>query len=153
MTDSSARFGLPYLLAGQGQKDVTHNEAITMLDFLVQPTVKSRVYATPPIDPSVGEAWLVDSIATGPWFGMEGRIAAYTAGGWRFLSVAEGMQLWVEDELKAIRFTGADWIVIPPFGAPAAAVDLPVGGAVVDQEARASIVAILERLNAIGLVH
>ena len=40
--DASARLGLPYLAAGQMQKHVTLNEALTRLDSLVQLAVVSR---------------------------------------------------------------------------------------------------------------
>jgi hypothetical protein len=40
MTDQiSARLALPLLAAGQAGKEVTHNEALTRLDMLVQPAV------------------------------------------------------------------------------------------------------------------
>ena len=50
--DVSARLGLPYLAAGQLQKHVTLNEALTRLDALIQTAVVSRATRTsPPIRP------------------------------------------------------------------------------------------------------
>ena len=46
MSDTSARLGLPYLAAGQMQKHVTLNEALTRLDGLVQCSVTSRSLVT-----------------------------------------------------------------------------------------------------------
>lgn len=48
MTDDSARLGLPYVMAGQLQKHVTVNEALTRLDALVQTAVVSRTRSSPP---------------------------------------------------------------------------------------------------------
>ncbi len=47
-TQSSARLNLPYLQAGQMQKHVTLNEALTRLDALVQTAVVSRTTAEQP---------------------------------------------------------------------------------------------------------
>lgn len=152
MTAASARFALPYLLAGQGQKDVTHNEAVSLMDFLVHPVVTTRALSSPPPSPAAGEAWLIGANADGAWFGRDGQVACHTVGGWRFLPVVLGMQIWVTDEARTIRYTGAQWTLVAPYNTPAADVDLPVGGTVVDVEARAAIAAILERLHVTGLV-
>jgi hypothetical protein len=39
MTERSARFGLPFILPGQAQKEVFHNEALAALDGLVHAAV------------------------------------------------------------------------------------------------------------------
>ena len=43
--DQTARLGLPYLAAGQMQKHVTLNEALTRLDAVVQTAIVSRTEA------------------------------------------------------------------------------------------------------------
>ena len=48
--DHTARLSLPFIMPSQAQKHITHNEAIQVLDALVQPVVESRVLATPPAD-------------------------------------------------------------------------------------------------------
>jgi len=52
--DTSARLDLPYLAAGQLQKHVTLNEALTRLDALVQCAVVSRTTAVQPASPTDG---------------------------------------------------------------------------------------------------
>ena len=52
--DASARLGLPYLAAGQLQKHVTLNEALTRLDALTQTAVVSRTTTTQPAAPPDG---------------------------------------------------------------------------------------------------
>ncbi|WP_313046250.1 DUF2793 domain-containing protein, partial [Brevundimonas sp.] len=52
--DASARLGLPYLAAGQLQKHVTLNEALTRLDALIQTAVVSRTTTQQPADPAEG---------------------------------------------------------------------------------------------------
>ena len=48
MSDSTTNLLLPYLMAAQAQKHVTHNEALRLLDGLVQLLVKSRSQGSRP---------------------------------------------------------------------------------------------------------
>ena len=63
--DHSARLGLPYLAAGQMQKHVTLNEALTRLDTLTQTAVISRGQAAQPGDPDDGDLYILPVGATG----------------------------------------------------------------------------------------
>ena len=76
--------GLPYLLAAQSQKHVTHNDAIRALDALVQIAVLDRSLAAPPASPADGDRYIVDSSPTGAWAGQASNIAAYQDGAWMF---------------------------------------------------------------------
>jgi hypothetical protein len=66
---------LPYLLASQAQKHVTHNEALRLLDGLVQLAVIDRDLTAPPGSPADGDRYIVASGATGEWSGWNGSIA------------------------------------------------------------------------------
>ncbi len=101
--------GLPYLAAAQAQKHVTHNEALSLLDGLVQGAVKSRVLATPPATPSDGDRYLVATTATGAWTGQEGTLALRMDGAWRFLTPHEGWTLWIDNEDVLVAFDGSTW--------------------------------------------
>lgn len=48
MADGTDRLRLPLLTAGQAQKEVTHNEALLLLDLLVQASVQSAGLTSPP---------------------------------------------------------------------------------------------------------
>src|SRR3546814_5170759 len=95
MTDlpTTARFRLPLLAAAQAQKEITHNEALTLLDALVQPVIEAGPQDDPPSAPTVGHGWLVGGAPTGDWTEATGMIAVYTAGGWRFVEPRAGMRL------------------------------------------------------------
>src|SRR3546814_7014737 len=95
MTDlpTTARFQLPLLAAAQAQKEVTHNEALTLLDALVQPVVEAGPQNSPPLAPAVGQCWLVGAAPTAEWSEAAGTIAPWTAGGWRFAAPFAGMRL------------------------------------------------------------
>ena len=80
MSDTSTHLGLPYLLAAQAQKHVTHNEALRLLDAMVQLSVLDRTRTTPPASPADGDRHLVASGATGLWAGWDLNVAFWVDG-------------------------------------------------------------------------
>ncbi|MFN4357940.1 DUF2793 domain-containing protein [Sphingopyxis alaskensis] len=149
MTDTLAtpRFGLPLLAVAQAQKEVTHNEALTLLDALLHPAVEDGPLSTPPGTPAPapGQGWIVGTAPTGAWEGQDGAIALWTGGGWRFVAAREGMRIVRLSDGAWLCFHGGMWV------APAT-IDPPGGGAVIDVEARAALVALLASLEAQGLM-
>lgn len=115
MTDMTPRLGLPYLLAGQAQKEITHNEALNLLDLLAQATVRDRTHSAPPASPALGDCHVVAAGASGAWSGKDGQIAAWY-GGWRFAAPRPGWSLWVEAERRALRWDGGGWAPVPDRG-------------------------------------
>ena len=57
MSDVTDRLGLPLLAAGQSQKEVTHNAALTQLDMLMQSAVVAAFVTAPPAAPQPGQCW------------------------------------------------------------------------------------------------
>ncbi|KIT16312.1 DUF2793 domain-containing protein [Jannaschia aquimarina] len=78
--ESSVNLSLPYIQPSQAQKHVTHNEALRVLDALVQPVVADRPLAAPPGTPEEGARYIVDDPATGDWAGQDGKVAWRTDG-------------------------------------------------------------------------
>lgn len=61
MSEFAARNALPFLQVGQAQKEITHNEALVIVDALLQPTAQSAE-TTPPIGLGGAGCWfLLDS--------------------------------------------------------------------------------------------
>lgn len=114
--DQTARLGLPYLAAGQMQKHVTLNEALTRLDALVQTTVISRTASTQPADPADGALYILPPAATGAaWAGRpEGALIRAEAGGWSVVEAPDGLVVLVADAGELIVRDGGAWI---PLGA------------------------------------
>ncbi|MGL6042672.1 MAG: DUF2793 domain-containing protein [Sandaracinobacteroides sp.] len=152
MTETTARFGLPLLVSGQGQKDITHNEALLLLDALAGAVVEARTFSVPPADPLIGRCWLVSSPAGGAWLGKDDQIAIGTSGGWRFAALPEGMLIYVKSEALEVRRLSGGWQNVAPKGAPVPPVSLPVGGTLIDLEARTAIADIALRLQQLGLL-
>lgn len=114
MTDASTNLQLPYLLASQAQKHVTHNEAIRLLDGLVQMSVIDRDLTAPPFSPSDGDRYIVGSGATGDWTGWDLNVAYYVDGVWTRLAPRPGWRAWIEDEKLLRVWDGAAWASITP---------------------------------------
>jgi len=107
--DETPNLKLPYILPSQAQKHVTHNEALRLLDAVVNLSVKSRTLTAPPATPSAGTRYIVASSATGAWSGKAGAIASYIDDGWLFIQPATGWQAYIEAEAKLLVFDGTSW--------------------------------------------
>lgn len=153
MSEVTSRFALPFLVPGQGQKDVTHNEALEAVDALLHPLILSRTVTTPPQGAQAGSGWLVAAGATGDWAGRDGWLAIWTMGGWRFHLPSEGFSGWLASEGRRIRKTAAGWWDEMPYAVLPVSIDTPSGGGVIDVEARATVAAILSQLADVGLIN
>ena len=114
--DDTARLSLPFIMAGQALKHITHNDALNRLDALVQPVVESMAIGTPPATPLPGEAWIVPAGAGGAWAGHSDEIAAWQDGAWTFFDPAEGWQVFdrASDTLQV--FSGSAWVAVAATG-------------------------------------
>ena len=114
MSDATPHLLLPYILAAQAQKHVTHNEALRLLDGLVQLSVQDRDLTLPPGSPADGDRYIVGSGATGDWAGWDLNVALWTDGAWLRLPPRTGWRAWVEDEGILLVYDGAGWIGTTP---------------------------------------
>jgi len=103
------RLGLPLLAAGQAQKHVTHNDALMLIDALVQLTVASRTQASAPSEPGADAAYIVPSDGAGIFAGRTDALALHEDGGWTFIMPRPGWQAWVMDEAEHHVWTGTEW--------------------------------------------
>ena len=164
MSDTTPRYRLPLLAAGQAQKELLHNEAMSALDTLANPCVEAVGLTAPPPDPAIGSAWIVGDDPIGDWQGQGMAIAAWGDGGWRFHDAPEGTAVWRRDHGRwIIRHSGSwddaalpaqaiaiDGIIVLQAQRPA--INAPAGGATIDAEARTTLSAILESLRGHGLI-
>lgn len=145
--DVTARHSLPNLYVGQSQKELTHNEALARIDALLHPVVEAKLMA-PPIglsDSSDGLCWLIGSAATGIWAGRSGQVARWSGGSWRYIKPVPGMTLWSASGNKRLFYIAGAWV-------EPSAINNPSGGTVIDTEARAAVVAILNHLRQISSI-
>jgi hypothetical protein len=164
MADVTARLAMPLLAAGQAQKEITHNEAMTVVDGLLHGAIESRSLAAPPGSPVAGQLWLVAASPSGAWTGQAGRLALWTAGGWRYVAPVAGQLLWSRADSIFGWFDGSvwhwgDWPVTSVkiggqqvVGAARPAILPPAGGSVIDSQARTTVSAVLQALRDHGLI-
>ncbi|MBX7458900.1 DUF2793 domain-containing protein [Qipengyuania sp. 1NDH17] len=142
-TDTSARHGLPYLFAGQAQKEFTVNEALARIDALLHPVVTGRL-TSEPAAPAAGDCYIVLAPATDEFAGHEDRMASWDGQQWTFLDPAEGMMVRDASTGTQLVYT-AGWLEAPSFADPA-------GGTTVDVEARDAITALADALRNFGII-
>lgn len=109
MSQTSTHLSLPYIQPAQAQKHVTHNEALRILDALVQLSVGSRALTEPPANPAEGARYIVASGATGGWAGQDHAIALYEGPGWITIPASTGWRAWVVDEGQEVVWDGSLW--------------------------------------------
>lgn len=159
----TTRLALPLIEPGQAQKEMSHNEALALLDLLVQPSAIAAEAETPPADPEAGQCWILGAAPGGAWAGRAGAIAGWIDSGWRFVLPREGTRLWIEESQCFAHFSSGSWTLgeshgrvivegVQIVGARAGAIANPSGGTVIDSEARAALNAILETIREHGLI-
>jgi hypothetical protein len=161
---ATPRLTLPFLSAGQAQKEFTHNEALQILDFIAAAAVEEGPRADPPASPAVGACYIVGPSPTGAWAGKSQFVAGYSAGGWRFISPIEGVSAYVRTTGTWANYRSGAWeigmlrgssLVIEGeqvIGARTGPISSPAGGTVIDSEARTAIDEILSALRNHGLI-
>jgi len=140
---TSPRFGLPLLFAGQAQKEVFVNEALSLIDGLVHCAIEGSL-DTPPATPADGMAWLVGAAPSGDWTDHAGHIAFRQNGQWLFTAPSDGMRIPDKSTGQDLRMTGGVWNTPVTPG-------LPSGGTVVDVEARQAFSDLIAALRDAGI--
>lgn len=139
----STKLALPFLYPAQAQKEFFLNEALARLDAAVHPAVSGES-ATPPTSPARGECWLVSADATGVFKGHDGEIAFHDGDQWSFIKPSAGMTMY-DRSANLLRSFSTRWS-IPVI------ITAPTDGEVVDTEARATIVALLQALAGLSAI-
>jgi hypothetical protein len=164
MADTTPRFALPFILPGQAQKELFHNEALTRIDLALHPAVEGPPAAEPPPAPAPGECRIVAPAATGDWSGRDNMLAIWTTSGWRFLAPQPGTSAWDKASAVPRVWDGNQWrsgelsctglLVngVKVVGARRPGVASPSGGTIIDEEARAAINALTAVLMSHGLI-
>ena len=163
--ETTPRLGLPLLIAGQVQKELFHNEALAMIDLLVNGSVEGPPIAAPPAIPSPGTIYRVTSAgANGAFAGHEGSLAGHSAGGWRFVMPVEGMRLTERTSGVELASRGGTWTSgalranevaidgLKVLGSRGPLIAEAAGGTTIDTQARLVIAQILAALRTHGLI-
>lgn len=104
---------LPEITVGQAGKELTHNQALGILDQLVQARVADKDLSTPPGSPADGAMYIVGAAPTGAWSSKATQLAYWlsSVAAWSFIVPAAGWRVWVTDESKWYQYSGSAWVV------------------------------------------
>ena len=120
--------------------------ALQALEILAAPVVEEPPLATPPSSPLPGSCYVVAANPSGAWSGKAGCLAAFTSGGWKFVTPADGMTVYVRSTgTRAIHVDGT-WALS---GGP---IESPSGGTTIDTQARSAVDQILDALRQHGII-
>lgn len=127
MTNTS-HLGMPFIEGSQAQKHVTHNEALRILDAVIQIGVRDAGRITPPLSPVEGDRHIVASGAAGAWTGQADAVAVYEDSAWRFLTPKLGWCAWSEADGALLVYDGAAWTDVASGGGGSAPDSVPLLG-------------------------
>lgn len=104
---------MPELSVGQAGKELTHNQALAILDQIAQAVVVDKDLTAPPVSPANGAMYIPAPGATGPWAGQSGKLAFWltTVAAWTFVTPANGWSVWVADEAARYERIAGVWQV------------------------------------------
>ena len=137
----TARHGLPMLFSGQAQKEFYLNEALSHIDTLLHPSIEG-VANEPPAAPLAGKSWIVGADPIGAFVQATDMLATWSGTGFRFTQPVAGMRVFDRQNRSFYTFDSG-WT-------EAASIAEPTSGQVIDVEARAAIVALLQALRKNG---
>ena len=108
--------GITLVDQSQAQKEVTINQAFSVLDAVVGKSVVDRSLSAPPALPATSALYIVAASPTGAWAG-KATYLAYFDQIWRFIAPQSGMRVWVQNESLDYRFNGTAWVAASSGGA------------------------------------
>ena len=104
----TGRLCLPYILQAQAQKEVTHNQALNMLDVYVN-TVVEAIVDSPLAAPKDGDIYIVSSNPSDVFDGHASELAQYLSGIWTFYPPLELMQVMLKSTKTKMIYDGKAW--------------------------------------------
>ena len=139
---STPNIGMPFLLAGQAQKEFFLNQSLGILDALQSNTV-SASRSMPPIAPIEGACFRVTAPATDAWAGCEDHLAIRIGADWHFISPRDGMRIFDGGAHHTLVFLEGWQFAEAP--------EVPTTGVVIDIEARAALAQLIDALRNLAI--
>lgn len=97
MSENTNRLKLPFLVPNQSGKEFTHNEALVIIDNLLQNHIISKALSIPPVEPNIGDMYIVANNGVDSWQNKDNQLAIYD-NGWRFVEPNNGMLFYILEE-------------------------------------------------------
>ena len=112
--DNSPNLSLPFILPAQAQKHVTHNEALRMLDGVIQLSLIRLDETAPPPSPSEGDCYALSGSPTAEWSLHPNELACFQDGAWAFVSPQLGWRAWDQANQQLVVWDGTVWTNASP---------------------------------------
>lgn len=106
MSNTSLRLEPPCIQPAQAQKHVPRNEALRVLDVLVQLAVIAFDATGPPTLPQEGDIYALAAGAGGNWSGHDGELAPYVDGYRQFHTPQRGWIATLAGRVPLLIWTG-----------------------------------------------
>jgi hypothetical protein len=103
------RLKLPLIDSGQSQKEITHNEALNMLDIFVNPVVQEINITSPPESPKPGQLYVIGQNATKEFVNHTNKIAQRLENSWRFIKPLKWLEVTLNKDGSKYKFNGESW--------------------------------------------
>jgi len=109
---TTVKLAMPELSVSQAGKELTHNQALAIIDQLLAKTVVDKDLSNPPGSPADGACYIVKATGLTDWAGHDGHLAFWLAavGAWAFIVPTDGMRMWVTDEDIWYQWSGSAWV-------------------------------------------
>lgn len=118
---TSADLGLPYIASSQNQPEVTHNDALNLIQTTIVGVIQISLN-TPPGSPTSGDTYVVGASPTGAWAGRANTVTIWTGTAWDFIpgetsagtpitmgARQEGLRVWDKTTNAFYVWTGSAW--------------------------------------------
>lgn len=123
---TTANLLFPEISESQAAKYLTHNQALHIIDALLNCGVIDRDLTAPPGSPVNGDVYIPKATATGAWAGKENKLAQWDVTAWVFHTPEEGWHAWIRDEDILAVWSGSAWIAYGSAGGSVTSVAMTV---------------------------
>jgi hypothetical protein len=103
------RLKLPFIYSGQAQKEITHNEALNLLDVLVGTVACDIGVDKPPAEASTCELYIIGENPTAEFAGHSNEIAQKLESGWRFIAAPKWLIVTIDLDGSRYTYNGKVW--------------------------------------------
>lgn len=117
---TSPALGLPWIASQQDQPEVSHNEALLLIQALLVGVL--GLQNAPPGSPAAGDSYIVGTAGSGAWTGHDNQITIWDGSSWKFVpgyttagavipmgATHEGIVVWRKDSNALWVWTGSAW--------------------------------------------